>query len=96
MRRLAGALAAAVALTGAAAAQPPQPGGGSAGCRVGAAHFVLGRAYSDALARRAQRRAGAGAVRKIEPGQIYTMEFRFDRLNLEVDRRGRIRAVRCG
>ena len=96
MRLLLGSLAAVLALACAAAAQPSPPGGLTAGCRVAAAHFVLGKAYSDALARRARRRAGARAVRKIEPGQVYTMEFRADRLNLEVDRRGRIRAVRCG
>jgi hypothetical protein len=63
---------------------------------VAAAHFVLGETYSDSLARQARRRTGAREVRKIEPGRAYTMEFQADRLNLELDRRGRIRAVRCG
>ena len=96
VRLLVGSLAAVLALTGAAAAQPADPGGLSASCRVAAAYSVLGETYSDTLARRARRRAGARDVRKIEPGRAYTMEFRGDRLNLEVDRRGRIRAVRCG
>ncbi len=95
MRRVAGSLAAALALSAAAAAQP-SPSGLSASCRVAAAYFVLGETFSDALARRARRRAGAREVRKIEPGRAYTMDFRADRLNLDVDRRGRIRAVRCG
>jgi hypothetical protein len=96
VRLLLGSPAAVLALTCAAAAQPPPPSGLSASCRVAAAHFVLGEAYSDALARRARRRAGAREVRNIEPGRAYTMEFRADRLNLELDRGGRIRAVRCG
>ena len=96
MRLLAGSCAAVFALTCAAAAQLSAAGGLSASCRVAAAHFVLGATYSDALARRARRRAGAREVRKIEPGRAYTMDFRADRLNLDVDRRGRIRAVRCG
>jgi hypothetical protein len=95
VRLLVGSLAAALALTCTAAAQS-NPSGLSASCRVAAAHFVLGETYSDAVARRARRRAGAREVRKIEPGRAYTMDFRADRLNLDVDRRGRIRAVRCG
>jgi hypothetical protein len=57
---------------------------------------VLGEYYSDRLARQARRSAGARDVRKIEPGRTYPMDFRADRLNLDLDRRGRIRAVRCG
>jgi hypothetical protein len=93
VRLLACLPAATLAFAGAAAAQSPNPDGS---CRVAAAHFVLGEAYSDRLARRARRSAGAREVRKIEPGRVYTMEFRADRLNLDLDRRGRIRAVRCG
>jgi Peptidase inhibitor I78 family len=96
VRPLAGAMTAALALAGSAAAQPSPSAEPSAGCRVAAAHFVLGETYSDTLARRARRGAGAREVRKIEPGRAYTMDFRADRLNLEVDGRGRIRAVRCG
>ena len=96
MRLLVCSLAAALALCSAAAAQPANPTGPSATCRVAAAHFVLGEIYSDTLARRARQRARAREVRKIEPGGVYTMDFRADRLNLDVDRQGRIRAVRCG
>jgi Peptidase inhibitor I78 family len=87
-------LAAALAVIGTPAAQ--SSAGLSPTCRVAAAYFVLGEAYSDRLARRARRSAGAREVRRIEPGRAYTMDFRADRLNLDVDRRGRIRAVRCG
>jgi Peptidase inhibitor I78 family len=96
VRLLVCTLAAAIALPGTAAAQSANPAGVSAACRVAAAHFVLGESYSDTLARRARRRAGAREVRKIEPGRVYTMDFKPDRLNLDVDRGGHIRAVRCG
>ena len=85
---------AALMLSGAAAAQAPVTP--AAACREAAASFVLGERYSDRLARRARRAAGARVVRTIEPGQVYTMEFRADRLNLDLGPRGRIRAVRCG
>ncbi len=68
----------------------------SAPCREAAASFALGERYSDRLARRARRAAGARVVRKVEPGRVYTMEFRADRLNLDLDRSGTVRAVRCG
>jgi Peptidase inhibitor I78 family len=35
-------------------------------------------------------------VRVIRPGQAVTMDFRGDRLNVEIDERNRVRALRCG
>jgi hypothetical protein len=78
-------------LAGPIAAQPSPPT-----CREAAASFALGEAYSERLGRQARRAAGARVVRKVEPGRVYTMEFRADRLNLDVDRSGTVRAVRCG
>ena len=95
MRAVIRAAIAGLALPGVAMAQPTQ-GSPQPSCRADAARFAVGQPYSDRLAMRAQHRAGTGTVRKIEPGRVYTMEFRADRLNLEVGRRGRIRAVRCG
>ena len=65
-------------------------------CREAAASFALGETYTDRLARQARRAAEARTVRKVEPGKVHTMEFRADRLNLDVDRRGIVQAVRCG
>lgn len=94
MRAVIRAAIAGLALPAVAMAQPtPSP---QASCRADAARFAIGQPYSDRLATRARWRAGAGTVRKIEPGRAYTMEFRADRLNLEIGPRGRIRAVRCG
>ena len=84
------------ALAGTATAQPSMPPAPSPTCREAAARFAIGRRYSPRLAEQGRRRAGARALRMIEPGRVYTMEFRSDRLNLEIDRRGRISAARCG
>jgi hypothetical protein len=65
-------------------------------CREAAASFALGETYTDRLARQARRAAEARVVRKVEPGRSQTMEFRADRLNLDVDGRGTVLAVRCG
>jgi hypothetical protein len=79
----------------AAAAQGASPDR-QAMCRDGASRFAIGQRYSDQLGERAGRAARAAVVRRIEPGQAYTMEFRADRLNLETDRRGIVRRARCG
>jgi hypothetical protein len=80
-----------LACAGSAVAQPSTPQ-----CREAPASFALGETYSERLGRQARRAAGARVVRKIEVGSAYTMDFRPDRLNLDVDRRGTVQAVRCG
>jgi hypothetical protein len=96
MHRLACALTIVLPLAAAGTAEPSLSSGSASACREAGASFALGARYSDRLARRARRAADARILRKIEPGRAYTMEFQADRLNIEVDRRGRIRAVRCG
>jgi peptidase inhibitor I78 family protein len=66
------------------------------GCKEENARFAVGEPYSDELAERARRAAGADIVRKTVPGGADTMELRADRLNLDVDRNGRIQRARCG
>jgi len=65
-------------------------------CRDGAAYFAVGARYTPQMAEQARRAAGARMVRLIRPGMSYTMEFRGDRLNLEVNRAGWVTRVRCG
>ena len=94
MRVVGHALAVLLVLTCTAAAQSsssPQ-----LTCRERAARFAIGRAYSARLADRARRAARARLTRAIMPGQAYTMEFLADRLNIEIDRHGIVRRVRCG
>ena len=73
-----------------------QPASTTVGCKEESARFAVGEPYSDELAERARRAAGAGVVRKTVPGGADTMELRADRLNLDVDRNGRVQRVRCG
>lgn len=74
--------------------RPPGPGPGR--CDAGAARFAIGERGSNRIIAAAQDRSRARTVRVIEPGQAVTFDFRDDRLNIELDRRGRIVAVRCG
>jgi hypothetical protein len=89
-------LATCLVLTLAGLAAPSSAQTMTAPCREAAASFALGETYTDRLARQARRAAEARIVRKVEPGRSYTMEFRADRLNLDVDGRGIVLAVRCG
>ena len=73
-----------------------QPASTTAGCKEESARFAVGEPYSDELAERARRAAGADVVRKTVPGGADTMELRADRLNLDVDRNGRVQRVHCG
>lgn len=74
-----------------APAPAPQPE-----CSAAGARFAVGQTLSPQLEVAARTRANAAVSRMLKPGQAVTMEFNAARLNLEVDARGRVTAVRCG
>jgi len=65
-------------------------------CTEEPARFAVGAIYSDELAERARRAAGAHSIRKVVPGEAYTMELREDRLNINVAPSGVVESVKCG
>lgn len=94
-------LVAALALTGAACSYrtpPPEPTPPprEAVCDAAPARGLIGRPASPALAAEAQRLAGARVWRWLRPGQIVTMEYRADRLNLRLDAQDRVEDINCG
>ncbi len=56
--------------------------------------FVAKLATPAAIAR-IKLRSGAAAMRVIKPGMAVTMDFSPTRLNVELDERGRVKALRC-
>ena len=72
------------------------PVGGEGPCNVGAVQDMVGRQRSDTVGAEAAARSGARTVRWLEPGAMYTQDYREDRLNIHVDARGRILRLRCG
>ena len=74
----------------------PVRGGTGRLCNAAEAQPLLGRARSATLGAEALRLSGAGTLRWLRPGDIVTMEYREDRLNIEVDAKGRVKAIRCG
>ena len=65
-------------------------------CAAGPAEVLIGERYRRGVPSRARKLSGARAVRVVYPGQVVTQDFREDRLNLRLDYRRRITAVRCG
>lgn len=79
------------------ASPPSPPGGGASGvCNAEPAQSGLGQPYADALGAELQAKAGAKVLRVIRPGQAVTMDFRDDRLNVELDASGKVKRVSCG
>ena len=75
----------------------PAPGGGLVeACDAASSQSLLGQVGNASVAEQARRRSGANVMRFLRPGQIVTMEYRADRLNIVLDRNGRVEAIRCG
>ena len=65
-------------------------------CNAARAQQLVGRQATAELGAEAMRLTGAAMMRWLRPGDIVTMEYREDRLNVELDARGRVKALRCG
>ena len=70
------------------------PAGGV--CNAAAAQAVRGRSADAQTVEQARVSSGARRARVLYPGQVTTKEFDAERLNLDVDAKGVILAVRCG
>lgn len=65
-------------------------------CDATNAQWAVGQAASRATVDKAVTDSGSSTSRVIKPGQAVTMDFREDRLNIEVDDKNVVTAVRCG
>lgn len=65
-------------------------------CSAEHATALVGKTYSPAMDAEVKRLTGATTIRALPPGAAATMDFREDRVNLDLDAEGRIVAVRCG
>lgn len=65
-------------------------------CDASQLQSLVGQPLTDALSAQAKEDAKAAEVRVLEPGQMVTMEFKGDRLNLEIDAKRVVTSVRCG
>ena len=75
---------------------PAPPGRGDNECKAADAQFAVGQNADAALLEQARQRSGSRIARILRPGQMVTMEYSAERLNLDVDASGKVASVRCG
>ncbi|MBC7471610.1 MAG: proteinase inhibitor I78 [Ramlibacter sp.] len=75
---------------------PAPPGRGGNECKAADAQFAVGKNADAALLEQARQRSGSRIARVLRPGQMVTMEYSAERLNLDVDASGKVASVRCG
>jgi len=73
----------------------PTPMPGPRLCNANAVQRFMGAPMSAGLQSRLRARSGASSVRVVRPGEAMTMDFRRDRLTVELNERGRIGGLRC-
>ena len=79
------------------AADPTPTVVGSAGrCDSAALDDLAGKAASEAVVKQAVTASGAKTARVVKPGMAVTMDYREDRLTIEVDENNRIVRANCG
>ena len=57
---------------------------------------LVGQAATQELGAQALRRSGSRTLRWIRPGDVVTMDYRPDRLNVRLDGRGNVESFGCG
>ena len=79
-----------------AQAAPAAPEVVAGACDDSQAQWAVGKTVTDAEVEQARTDAGAETARTIGPDQMVTMDFNEKRLNLDLDAKGVVTAVRCG
>ena len=65
-------------------------------CDAGKGQWALGQLADEALVAKVKADTGSDRYRVIPPGTAVTMDYREDRVNIDVDADNRVTAVRCG
>lgn len=88
----------AVSLAGCASTAPVAggPTAPSGVCNAEGARWAIGSAVNDDVVNRVLRDTGSRDARVLRPGQPATMDYREDRVNVDVNDRGAITGLRCG
>jgi hypothetical protein len=65
-------------------------------CGSGKATDLVGKRWTEAMSAPTLKRTGARSLRVIAPGDMVTMDYRPNRLNIETDAEGRVVRLKCG
>lgn len=78
------------------AASTPEAASPAHACDAGKVQALVGQPATAAAVARAKQDSGADSVRVTKPGQPATLDYRHDRLNIEVDADNIATVVKCG
>lgn len=79
---------------GASSAMPGNAGGKT--CDAGPLQSQIGQKATPSVMEDLRTRSGSASARMLRPGQVVTMEYNATRLNLIVDDKDVMTAIRCG
>ncbi|MBZ4038126.1 I78 family peptidase inhibitor [Novilysobacter selenitireducens] len=77
-------------------APPPSANPVEGPCNAEGARWAIGQAVNDDVVNRILRDTNSRDARVLEPGDAATMDYRPDRINVDVNDRGAITGLRCG
>jgi len=80
----------------ACATTPTDASPARAGCSAEAGAPLVGRSATAALGAEALRLTGARRLRWIRPGDMVTMDYSPERLNVHLDAEGKVERLACG
>ena len=83
-------------LAGCATVAAGEPAATEGRCDAGRAAGLIGREATQALGAEALRLTRAARLRWIRPGDMVTMDYREDRLNIHLDGQNRVARFACG
>ncbi|AUZ60012.1 putative exported protein [Pseudomonas sp. XWY-1] len=75
---------------------PAASAGNDGRCEASGADFAMGKQASAELLEQARKASGSQMARILKPHDVVTLEYRSERLNLNVDEQGRVTRVNCG
>ncbi|MNE68442.1 Peptidase inhibitor I78 family protein [compost metagenome] len=75
---------------------PAASAGNDGRCEASGADFAIGKQGSADLLEQARKASGSQMARILKPHDVVTLEYRSERLNLNVDEQGVVTRVNCG
>ena len=86
-----------LAFAGCAAPAPAaKPDDAKKECKAENVQYAIGQQYTPELGEKIKELSDSSVVRALRPGQVVTMEYRFDRVSIHLDEQDYVTKVTCG